>query len=315
MSTLTARHFTQHFVSSDKFETSMDRVFSALWRAMGKTLEDRSTPILVGIEVNYNRVPNASTIVRNFLKRFRTFHGRHFVRFVTDTLWAMESDNGDIFYTHDGPKKSVCDVVWDLKVINSHQLEIDSYNHINIQRRDLTTAISKSLRRFQILDGTKRDTADITQMVGNFYKNTKHADKLFGLSKNFRLLFVPNQCNTGFYPILMPRITEADAIRKGRALEHELCRGFVDLYEILRDPMNSCDACCRVIELIQDNPNFGVDLKVSHDVYGLAESLLAAYTMQFGLSDQNQEILVFNRCAPNRLIVHDYSLKSLAGVI
>jgi hypothetical protein len=306
MSTLSTRYVTQHFVSLNKFDASMDRVMAHMWASLGLCATQKMFPTLIGVDVDsVDRNVNTPAL-RTFFKKFRGLGQKHFVRFMTDTLWAMESDNGDVFYSYDGPKQDRCDVVWTLKSVNDHQVEITAEVTSTPEQRKYLSDLSHSMKRLIPSKHHSPDLRYVTDLVSDFYKSTKHIDAAHQLEEDLHVLLIPNLPRTGFYPIILHGMSHFDAKRKGRQIIREFDHHLNTRYEILTHDVEIGDMFYRLLDLIQATDKFGMNVKHAQDTYALAEALFGIFALNSRCDESNHDVVLFHHVKDSTIHIDTY---------
>lgn len=306
MSQVSQRSMTQHFVSLNKFDTSIERVMSTLWAALGPTVNQRMFPTLIGLEIDFDGTTDDVGVLRSFLRKLRKVSQTHFVRFVTDTLWAAESDNVDVFYTHDEAKDDWCDVMWTIKFTRAKQIELTSVLSVDQDRHIFLNNLANNVKKF--IPFEKADTVEvaIARTVRRFYTSVKDIDIVHQLDENLHIFLIPNMCQSGFYPIILYGMSYDDAFRKGRRLMSELDYHANTKYEIFTDAPCLGGMFNRTLDMIQETEKFGFNLKEAKDTYALTESIFGLYAYKSRLEESKHDLIVINQFGDRRNDVNTY---------
>jgi hypothetical protein len=296
----------EHLISLKKFDTSMDRLMNRLYAIVGETRKNLSVPVLVGIEVDYNGQDNALPVLRTFLHRLRRLHHQHFVRFVTDTLWAMESDNGHLFYTHDGPKNHRCDIMWYVKVLNDEQVEVWVSKSGNPEKDVLLMETSIKLKRFVSSNG--RDISDeaLVNLLHRFYGRFSQLRAIRSLEEDFHVLLLPSFNNKGYGSVPLYGMSYFDAQRKFKHLIQQMEYTERCYYDTLPDQVSVHDKFWTTLKLIQDNRNFAAARQTVQDTYNLTEMLFAIYAGAMMTRHSSHDVILFHERDEHHQTIDSY---------
>lgn len=279
---------------------------SRLYALVGETRKNLSVPILIGIDVDYNNQGDALFVLRNFLHRLRRIHQRHFVRFVTDTLWAMESDNTHLFYAHDGPKERRCDVVWTIKIVGSEQVEVLMTKTGSTDRETLLVETSIKLKRFVSGVENNADHVAIVQLMHRFYGRLGQLHHIRLLEEDFHVMMVPSFNNKGYYSLPLYGMSYFDAKRKFSYIKSQMEYTQRCYYDTLPDPLVIGDVFYTTLKLIQDNSNFGVARNTRHDTYNLAEQLFAVFAGYQQIRQSPHDVILFSERDSDNFMIDTY---------
>jgi hypothetical protein len=293
MTPITYRYADHNLVSIPKFKTSILRVMEKTQKLMGGRCHQALMPTLIGIDVDYNGLRDAVPLFRKFLNELITLREKHFVRFVTDTLWALESDKGHIFYTYDGPKTAWCDVVWTVRAMGPDQVEIEVTAVPNNPIQGLMTDLSSSLKKF-IPGQTRPEIASIEDVMYRFYKNTQRVYQTTHLNENFHILLVPSPERKGYYPIPIHGMSYTDAQRHYRQVTQQQDHLVHNHYELFNKAADPAELLHAILTLIQANHRFDCRGNPAQERYALAELAFGLCATHHRYERSDHDLILFN---------------------
>jgi hypothetical protein len=300
-----------HLVSLDRFDKSIIRVMEQTRALVGDRCAHSLLPTLVGIDIDYNGLRNAVPLFRSFLNKLITLRDKHFTRFVTDTLWAMESDNGHIFYTYDGPKTAWCDVVWTVRAMGDAQVEICVELVAKNPSHALMQEVSASLKKFVPAAASSGNRA-IQDVMLRFYKNTDRVYQTSHLHENFHILMIPSTNGRGYYPIPIHGMTYRDGRRHYKQVIQQLEHQQHSLYEVFTHLSSSEEILDILLSLMQANQVFDPRSHQAKENYALAELIFGLIATYYKYPETNHDVILVNSVNPDlhhvdacRLSMHD----------
>jgi hypothetical protein len=213
----------QCFVSFNKFDQSMGRVVDYTFKEVKFDRTVSVTPTYIGVEVDCPKDEEMQKVIRRFFERLRSVHQNHFVRFVTDTVWATESHNGDIFYCHDGGKRERADIIWSIRVKSKGQIEVNIISAPDNRRREILTDLQVQLNKLYKADPDSDVGPQLGGIMDMFYSRTKNIRALEFLNEDCHLILMPLPCGLLFRPVIICGMSQLDAKRRWRNITGQIC--------------------------------------------------------------------------------------------
>lgn len=295
MTHINQRYAVEHLVSLKKFDVSIEGVFNRMYALLSKNPPHHFIPTLIGIEIETPKSNEELTVIRGFLNNLIKVRPKHFVRFVTTTQWAAETNCGYTFYTQDKCKNDYCDVLWKLNFNGGDQIEISMQTVICGPRQELISSLSSDLKRF--VKGNKDMTNDdhVLKIIKNFYSRTKKASSIKYLEEDFHILLVPTNNRSGYQPIPLYGMSYFDAKRHYKSVTDQITYDLHNYYEYFTRATDEYDVLNKLVSLIQDNNRLSTDPIFIRENYGLAELLFGFWaTYHDAATISNHDIILFH---------------------
>lgn len=308
MSTSGYRYTKHHLVSLSRFETSITRVLEFMYSITKDYKKNSLTPLLIGIDVRYGNHPNPVPLFRQFLNKLHLLRERYFIRFITDTLWAFESDYGYNFYASDKSKFDKCDIVWNVTASGLEQVEIEVLFPKLNNDKELINQLSEHLRKFIPLSRQTITPDYLVKTMIDFYKQNKKICRINQLEDQFHILLIPTLKGNGFYPVPLQGMSLEDARRHYKQVTSQLAYQQHNYHEFFGNPVNTTDLLYILVTLLQDTHYFDKKKNIAQEAYGLAEFLLGWLATHNQGIDSNHEIILFYIKDRNLRITNGYRL-------
>lgn len=152
-------------------------------------------------------------LIRIFLKALRKANLNYFVRFTTNVLWVIESDNGDMFYGKDDFEGHYRNVILDLRIIDHKDIEVFVKVPIAGRQEFAVKKLSKALNA--VIPTKTLDSIDTAVSATLAFYVDLHGPALVNYFNDpFYLLFVPDASGENLYPIVLWGMTVYDAKRR-----------------------------------------------------------------------------------------------------
>lgn len=315
MTNAVQRQVFKHIVSIDSLSMSLEKLMIKIWSIKGGYRRKTLLPTLIGLEVVLKDRIHEVPTMRKFLKGLRGTQDKHFIRFVSTMIWAMESDNGDLFYTPDNASEEMCDIIWRIEVINSQYVvvvvDIPKTSHQNILFHSLCQSLTPSVGG-PVPDPSDEDTFDFLM---RFYRTTDQLPSVRNLSTSFHVLLIPNREGNSLYPIPLVGISVSDAKRKYAAAIKALTVAHRQHSEFFMQSVTVSDVLSLLIESIQDNEFKGIRRKTSQCTYALAELLFSCCVVndEDPEGQTNHDLLLFEKLDDdvNSVNLHRFSVEQV----
>jgi hypothetical protein len=296
MTDVTQKYACHQLVSLSKFDTSIERVIDRMWKVLRGKRPDTLLPTLIGIEVEYNNCDPAIAVpaVRSFLDKLINLRHKHFFRFITDTQWAMESKNGHIFYTHDGPKEARCDAVWIVRVMNLGQVEIQLRTPVNNPRHGLVFDLSNNLKKMLHKPCGDSSTSTMHALMYHCYNKTRRLYQTKHLDENFHVLLTPTLSGNGFHPIPISGMSYFDARRHFKRVLDQVAFQKHTYYEIFNKPVPNKDIMYSLMTMIMDTHRIDHKVNIAQERYALAEMLFGMWATYHECTESKHDMILMN---------------------
>lgn len=282
------------------FDTSIVKIMSKMFAYLDEYSQngrDRSVfPTIIGVDVDYNGNENTVPHIRSFMKQLRKVHQHNFVRFVTETLWAMESDNDDIFYAHDGQREDRCDAMLTLRVIDAEKalVEVGLRHSRNHERHSLLADLSSGMKQFLPSGIIGMNDDRIHQIMNSLYTKTYRLYQAGYLFEPLHIVILPTRSGNGFYPVALYGMSYDDARRRHRRISSQVKIQQHKYGHIFTDKITPQSLLYLLLHSVQDNDNFGIRQKAVKDTYALSELIFSYWATFKETYETNHDIIMFN---------------------
>jgi hypothetical protein len=308
MSDTSNRRNFKYTLSPQRVEFALDSLLTKILPTKNVRFKHSSVPVLISVNVNYKDRPCEIFPIRIFLKRLRALQEKFFVRFVTDILWAAESDSVDIFYTFDGNTKDYCDIYWDISILENGYIELTSRsprsttNHSFIY--DTARQVSKYAR--EVSFPSFPDRSMVYDFLADFYGKIHEVRDIREIDSHFHILMVvdtPREGNTTYYPLPIIGMNHQDAKRVYRESFKNVLELYVQHEDTLQDPIDITqdDIMSNLISMIIENQRSKDRKTLTANTYRLTEMLLGYYisTVEDYRYLSTHDIIIFQSLIPS----------------
>jgi hypothetical protein len=307
----------QCFVSFNKFDSSIERVIDRTFSLINFDRDQSVLPTYIGIDVAYEADRELLKATRRLFQRLRQVHQKHFVRFVTDTVWAMESGNGDIFYCHDQEKQERVDIIWSIKALSTDQFEINIVSTPDNRRREILTELQYNLNKTYTVPANKDVRERLDDIVAAFYLNTKNIRNMQFLQEDCHIMLVHDKLGRRFRPILIPGLSPMDAKIRWRSIKGQLEYQRQNHYEYFTNQIELSDLIeCLFIQVDAngaiDQPGFSARVQ-----YDTAEWFLSTIDASGEYDRTPNDVFIFHSpdVKPVNIEIHRYGLQYIADSV
>lgn len=228
---------TTYTISPDRAFFSLDSLMEKCPTAIRTNLRKNPNPAIITINVKYNGTHSEAVAIRRFMKAVGRIQKKYFVRFMTDILWAADSDNAGSFYTIDGNTRDVSDIVWDIEVTQNHLIRLT----VSKKKRTSNMKFINDLHK-KVLDilvnlneeGLPEDMFEVADRVGT----DLFADKdIRELDSNLSVIILADRTNDNVR--MMPHIVYGMSSTDTRAKFRKSFREIVEAYGLYPEWLDS----------------------------------------------------------------------------
>lgn len=284
-------------------EASMDLLLKKISQAGANVLSQKLIPSFIRIEIPEDLSNDEVHQVRLFLKGLRKVHTKYFLRFVTNLLWAAESDNTDIFYTRSNNADCHVDAVLSLKVLDRKSILIHTVVPKTTAKHRVLKQISKTMIK-EIDTGCGDDPVDILQTITRFHHKENLNEVIQTLGEDdFHMFFIPSIDEWNLYPIALYGLSQTDAYHRYLAAENQLELLTISHQMVVPDKLYDHEIVMALIETLQDQEVDGNHYRTAKAVYAIAELLFGYYLAHM---TDNNEVLSSNESLCFEIIEDEY---------